>query len=148
MRDGVSSPPVPVIIQEVAPGLFAAAPGFAAAQHADGTPVTEDSPAVAGEVVVLYATGLGRTQPDPSDRSVPPAAAPIIHLADFQLLLDGVAIDPSLIQYAGLAPFNAGLYQVNVQLPSNLPPTNPEVRLSVAGVLSPPGLSLSVALAQ
>jgi uncharacterized protein (TIGR03437 family) len=142
VRDGVSSPAVPIVIQEVAPGLFAAPPGFVVAQHADGTAVTDTSPAVPGEVVVFYATGLGRTQPDPSDRSVAPAAAPIADLADFQVLLDGVPIDPSMVEYAGAAPLNAGLYQVNVLLPDNLSATNPEVRLSVTGVMSPPGLNL------
>jgi uncharacterized protein (TIGR03437 family) len=142
VRDGISSPAVSVVIQEVAPGLFAAQPGFAVVDHADGTAVTGTSPAVPGEVVVLYATGLGRAMPDPSDRTIPITAAPIVHLADFQVLLGGSALDPSLIQYAGLAPFNAGLYQVNVRLPDNLPATNPEIRLGVAGVLSPPGLSL------
>lgn len=142
VRDGVSSLAVPVVIQEVTPGLFAATPGFAAVEHADGTAVTQTSPAVPGEVVVFYATGLGRTYPDPTDRSIALAAAPIVHLPDFQVLLDGTAIDPSLVQYAGVAPLNAGLYQVNVLLPDNLPATNPEVRLSVAGVLSPTGLSL------
>ena len=71
-----------------------------------------------------------------------PAAAPIVNLANFQVLLDGVALDPSMVEYAGVAPFNAGLYQVNVMLPDNLSPANPEIRLSVAGVLSPTGLSL------
>ncbi|MCL5746516.1 MAG: hypothetical protein M1541_21725 [Acidobacteria bacterium] len=31
--------------------------------HEDGTPVTSDSPAKAGETVVIYAVGLGRTTP-------------------------------------------------------------------------------------
>ena len=142
VRNGVASQTVPIAIQEVAPGLFAATPGFAVAAHADGTPVTGLSPAVPGEVVVFYATGLGHTFPDPPDRSEPLSAAPLVHLADFQVLLDGAAIDSSLVQYAGVAPFNAGLYQANVRLPDNLAATNPEVRLSVAGWLSPPGLRL------
>ena len=66
VRDGVSSPAVPIVIQQTAPGLFSAVPGFAVVEHADGTPVTGTAPAVPGEVIVLYATGLGRTQPDPS----------------------------------------------------------------------------------
>jgi uncharacterized protein (TIGR03437 family) len=142
VRQGLASQAVPITVQEVAPGLFSGVPGFAVATHADGTPITEASPAVPGEVVVFYATGLGRTQPDPQDRYSAAAAAPLVHLADFEVLLDGVAIDRSLVQYAGVTPNNAGLYQVNVRLPDDLSPTNPEVRLSVAGVLSPPGLSL------
>ena len=130
IRTGLDSQQVPIAIQAVAPGLFSAT-------HSDGTVVTGASPAVPGEVVIFYATGLGHLQPDPPDRSAAQAPAPIAQLAAFQVLLDGIAIDPSLIIYAGAAPFNAGLYQVNVQLPANLSPANPQVQLSVAGVLSP-----------
>jgi uncharacterized protein (TIGR03437 family) len=142
VRDGVSSHAVPFVIQEVAPGLFASQASFVAAQHLDGTSVTGNSPAAPGELVVLYGTGLGRTQPDASDRSVMVSAAPIVHAGDFQVLLDGVAIDPSRVQYAGIAPFNAGLYQVNVQLPVDLANTNPQLQVSVGGSLSPAGLRL------
>jgi uncharacterized protein (TIGR03437 family) len=138
MRNGLSSQLVPIVVQNVAPGLFAAT-------HADGTPVVETAPAVPGEVIVFYATGLGPTQPNPLDREAMPSAAPLVQLTTFQVLLDGVAIDPSRVQYVGVAPFNAGLYQVNVRLPDDLPPTNPEVRLSVAGALSLPGLTLITA---
>jgi uncharacterized protein (TIGR03437 family) len=142
VRDNLASQPASVVVQEVAPGLFASLPGFAVALHADSTPVTENAPAMPGEIVVFYGTGFGRAQPDPSDRSIASSAAPIVHLADFRVLLDGSAIDPSLVQYVGLAPFNAGLYQVNVRLPDNLPATSPQVQVSVAGSLSPGGLRL------
>ena len=142
IRDGLASQSVPVDLQEVAPGLFASPPGFAVALHADGRNVSESSPAVPGEVVVFYGTGLGRTDPDPADREIASWAGMIIHFADFQFLVDGVAIDAVRVQYAGVAPSSAGLYQVNVRLPDNLPATNPEVRISVAGAMSPAGLRL------
>ena len=147
VRDGLSSQAVQMVLQEVAPGLFALSPGIAAAQHADGTMVTAQSPAVPGEVVVFYGTGFGRAQPDPSGLAIPFAAAPIVHAADFQMTLDDVAVDSSLVQYVGVAPFNGGLYQVNIRMPDNLPATNPEVRVSIAGVVSPGGLRLITALA-
>lgn len=142
VRDGLSSAPISVVLDEVAPGLFPLRTGFAVALHVDGTPVTENAPAQPGEVVAFYATGLGRTQPDPSDRAIAISAAPIAHAADFQVLLDGVALDFSRVEYAGIAPYNAGLYQINVRLPNDLPATNPEVRIRVAGTLSPTGLRL------
>jgi uncharacterized protein (TIGR03437 family) len=135
VRNGLGSNTVPVVLQEVAPGLFAAV-------HADGTAITSSAPAVAGEVILLYGTGFGRTQPEPEDGSGTTSPAPLIHTSDFQVLLDGVTLDGSLVQYAGAAPSNAGLYQVNVQLPSDLSPNNPQVQVSVAGVLSPAGFSL------
>jgi uncharacterized protein (TIGR03437 family) len=145
IRDGVASLTVPIVVQEVAPGLFAGLPGFAVALHADGTPVTADAPAIAGEVVVFFGTGLGRTQPDPMDRSIAQSAAEIVHSADFQVLLDGTVIDVSRVQYVGLTPSSAGLYQVNVRLPDDLQVTNPEVQVNIAGSLSPAGLRLITA---
>jgi uncharacterized protein (TIGR03437 family) len=131
VRDGAASQAVPVVVQEAAPGLFPVA------LHANGTPVTAGSPASPGEIVLFYGTGFGRARPDPADRAIAPSAAPIIHAGDFQLLLDGTAIDPALVLYTGVAPMSAGLYQVNVRLPDDLPPTNPHVQVSVAGVVSP-----------
>jgi uncharacterized protein (TIGR03437 family) len=135
VRSGIASQSQLITIQPFAPGIFAAT-------HADSTPITADAPAVPGEVVIFYATGLGPALPNPPDRSVSPSAAPIVQFAAFQVQLDGATLDPSLIQYAGLAPFSAGLYQVNVQLPQNLPLTNPQVILNVAGVQSQGGFTL------
>jgi uncharacterized protein (TIGR03437 family) len=68
-------------------------------------------------------------------------AAQIADKANFKLLLNGAAVDPKRIQYAGLAPGFAGLYQVNVQLPDDAPP-NPETRMSIGDQTSPPGRML------
>lgn len=135
VRSGVASQAVPIVIQAFAPGIFAAT-------HADSTPITPDAPAISGEIVVLYATGLGPTIPNPPDLSIASSAAPIAQLAAFQVLLDGATLDSSLVEYAGLAPYNAGLYQINVRLPPDLSPDNPEIVLSVAGVESQPGFVL------
>jgi uncharacterized protein (TIGR03437 family) len=134
MRDSLSSTAVPIVIQETAPGIFTAT-------HADGSSVTANAPARPGEIIIVYATGFGRTQPDPADRALAVKAAPIIHLTDLQVLLDGTAIDPSFVLYAGLTPGNAGLYQVNLRLPDTVA-ANPEFRVRVAGVLSPEGVRL------
>ena len=145
IRDGVSSKSVPITLQETAPGLFNGPTGFVAATHADGSALTVNSPALPGEIVVLYGTGFGRTWPDPSDRAIAPGAGPIMHGADFRFLLDGNPIDPALVQYVGLAPGYAGLYQINVRLPDSVG-ANPEVRVTVAGAVSAPGVRLPVAL--
>ncbi len=157
VRDGIAScdpsqlpacKPVSIAIQEVSPGLFASSPGVASATHMDGSPVNTTSPASPGEIVTLWATGLGRTQPDQTDRLTAQSAAPIVHLVDFQVLLDGAPVDPSRVQYAGVTPHSAGLYQVNVKLPNDLSQNNPEVRFSLAGSMSPTGLHLPTAPVQ
>ncbi len=48
------------------------------------------------------------------------------------MLLNGVAVDPGLVSYAGATPDCAGLYQINVRLPEDAP-ANPEVRIGTGG---------------
>ena len=52
------------MLTETAPSLFQSAPGTILATHADGSLITQSSPASPGEVVVIYAVGLGHTVPD------------------------------------------------------------------------------------
>jgi uncharacterized protein (TIGR03437 family) len=102
--------------------------------------VTADSPAAPGEIVVLYATGLGETAPSAICGWLPELTAPLADLIDFEVLLNGTAVDPQLILYAGQTPGFAGLFQINLQLPADSPP-NPEIRIgfvnNLGGNLSP-----------
>jgi hypothetical protein len=110
--------------------------------HADGTLVSSQSTAKPGEVVVIYAWGLGPTEPSVATGSLTPTPAPIPELGGAPL--QGVpvrfvfgpnAAPSSLHEYpaswtaqAFLTPGQVGLYQVNVQLPAvfpSVPPCNP-----------------------
>ena len=70
----------------------------------------------------------------------------IVNLATLQVLLNGSAIDSSLIKYAGLTPLSIGLYQINFLLPGTVAP-DPEIRIAVAGQTSVTGIKLAVAAA-
>ena len=142
VREGVTGPEITVQLIGAAPALFAWA-GYAIAEHDDGTLLTADAPANAGDVVVVYATGLGKTQPNPAPGVIPLTADPVAAASKPQVYLNGVAIDPSLIFYAGVTPYNAGLYQINLFLPGDTP-TNPEIRVSVGAQESLAGLLLNV----
>ena len=52
---------------------------------------------------------------------VPTGIARIARVAEFQVTLDGQPVDRANILYVGAAPGFAGLYQINLKLPSNLP---------------------------
>ncbi len=129
-------PPVQITLTAAAPALFQSGPATVIATHGNGPVVTADSPAAPGEVVVLYASGLGETAPEAVCGFLPEMASPLADLTDFQVLLNGTAVDPHLIQYAGQAPGFAGLFQINLQLPANCPP-NPEIRIGFGSNLSP-----------
>jgi len=104
---------------------FAPAVGPAAVTHADGSLVTQASPAVAGETLVLYVTGLGAVSPPVADGAAAPSN-PLSRAVDTSIGIDiedqnfNRYTSPS-ISYAGLAPGFAGLYQINFVVPTGVP---------------------------
>jgi uncharacterized protein (TIGR03437 family) len=143
VNNGLAGPPVSIMLGPAAPALFQADAQNVIATHGNGPVVTPASPAVKGEIVVLYATGLGPTSPAAIPDQIATAAAPLANLADFRVLLNGAAVDPHQILYAGVTPGFAGLYQINLQLPANVP-ANPEIRIGFSTVMSPAGRILPV----
>jgi uncharacterized protein (TIGR03437 family) len=73
------------------------------------------------------------------------AAAPLVPDAKLTILLDGVPVSASAIEYAGQAPGFAGLYQINFTLPPTTA-ANPEIRLELDGATSVPLVHLPVML--
>ena len=65
-REGLAGPVLTMTLKETAPGFFPLENGNVIATHAAGKLITADSPAMPEEVVVIYAAGLGRTNPRPS----------------------------------------------------------------------------------
>jgi len=138
-RNGLYGPPVPITLQPTAPALFQADDHTAVAAHSDGGLLTDASPARPGEAIVLYATGLGATAPPIAYGEIPRRRAALSDSATFQVLLDG---DPSArVSYAGAEPGFAGLYRIDLQLPSDLQ-TNPEIRIQAGDVTSPPNIRI------
>lgn len=140
-REGTQGPVARITLLDVAPALFQVNANTIIAVHVDASLVTVDAPARPGEVVILYAAGLGRTNPDTINGQVATLAAPIRRLGDLTVTLGGVAVDPSNIAYAGLAPGFAGLYQINLKLPDVFEP-NPEIRIAFGDQISPAALKL------
>ena len=144
VRQGVAGPAITLALEEAAPALFLL-DGYAIAQDYNNkyAVVTPDVPAHAGDTIVLYATGLGHTQPNPNPGEIPPTAAYVDNAANLKVLLNGSAIDPALIKYAGLTPGSAGLYQINFILPGGLS-DDVEIRVSLDGQTSAAGVKLAV----
>jgi uncharacterized protein (TIGR03437 family) len=141
--DSLAGPAIPIQLAAAAPALFQLDLQNAIATRADGSVVTPSAPAQPGEVVVLYAAGLGQTAPPQLVGTVSVEAARLTGINDFSVILDGAAVDPSAISYAGIAPGFAGLYQINLTLPTTTN-ANPQIQLGLAGSLSPSEVSLPV----
>jgi uncharacterized protein (TIGR03437 family) len=108
--------------------------GYAAALHPDNSVVSADSPAQIGETVALYLEGMGVVNlpvadgtPAPSNPLSITTATPIIFLLDSA----GHYVQCN-IDYSGLAPGFAGLYQINFTVPAGLVSGN--AYLEIVGV--------------
>jgi uncharacterized protein (TIGR03437 family) len=147
VREGVTGPEAPVTLVDAAPALFdsPADPGYALAQEWPSySLIAPDSPASPGDLVILYATGLGNTQNDPSTPDqIPQYPSKILNFNDLQVFLGTEQVDPANVLWAGFSPGNAGLYQVNLYLPADTGP-DPEIRLLMGSQPSAAGIKLAV----
>jgi uncharacterized protein (TIGR03437 family) len=143
MTEGRAGPLLTLELLPAAPALFLLDAQTVVATHIDGSVVTTTKPALPGEIVILWATGLGQTNPPIEPGRIPEAAAPLVSASDFQVLLDGQPAPGEDVLYAGVAPLFAGLYQINLRLPAATG-LNPEIRIACAGQISPPQIHLTV----
>ena len=109
------------------PGLFSDTGngiGTVAAINQDNTINSPTNPAIAGQVITLFGTGQGFISGAPVDGY--PATAAQTSSLPF-VFIGGEQVDPSAIQYSGLAPGLVGVWQINVVIPSATItlPTNP-----------------------
>ena len=145
VRQSITGPTVSVTLVDSAPALFPDANNYAIAADYNNAYAlcTAATPAKPNDLIVLYATGLGRTQPNPDPGEIPTSAAPIVNASSLQVLLDGKPVPASFINYAGITPGYAGLYQVNFFLPGDVG-ANPQIQLSINGQTSPAGVHLAL----
>lgn len=129
-REGLVGEKVSVQLSEAAPGLFQLDAETVIATHADGSVVTPAQPARPGEAIVVYAAGLGRTDPESIPGHLATIAAPIRARSALRVTLNGEPVADAAIFYAGVTPGFAGLYQINLRLP-DAPPENPEIQVWV-----------------
>ena len=94
-----------------------------------------------GDVVILWATGLGPTLPVaplgvsvPTGGGYPTASAPTVTVDN----------TPAIVYGAALAPGSAGLYQIAIQVPTTLADGDWPIQATIGGVASPAGTILSV----
>ena len=103
------------------PGIFeiplAAGTRVGAVIHGDGKLVTPANPARRGEVVSLFLTGAGPVEPAVATGEVGPVPPPTTVLP----VVVGIANMGCPVHFAGYAPGALGLYQINFEVPSEVP---------------------------
>jgi uncharacterized protein (TIGR03437 family) len=123
---------VTVPIANYAPAMFGTT--VAAAEKLDGSIVSASNPAVRGNYIQLFCNALGpvSNQPASGDSAV---ATPLSQTpAQATVTIGGVNAN---VIFTGLAPGFPGLYQVNVQVPSNISAGSQQITVAIGGVTSP-----------
>jgi uncharacterized protein (TIGR03437 family) len=133
---------ITVPVAAAAPGLFAlsGATGQALAFNQDGSANGQTSPAGSGSTVTLFSTGEGQTNPAGIDgkSSANPYPQPVGQLA---VLVGG---RPAPILFAAEAPGQAGVLQLNIQIPGIVASGAVPVAFTMGGATSQFGVTLFI----
>jgi uncharacterized protein (TIGR03437 family) len=143
-RDGLSGNIVSVQVAARAPRLLlAGGSSYGAIQNATDLsypapvgyfgPGALSHPAHVGDVLTIYAIGLGPTNPAVGTNVPAPGAEPLARLTVTPAVEFGSSIFgtiPATPSYAGLSPGSVGLYQVNVAIPAGVVSGNVNLTLS------------------
>ena len=120
-------PAAPAVFQSDDPD---AVPAATIIRADDGELVTATNPIHPKDTIVIYLTGMGDTTNQPA-AGMPSPFGPNLAVVDSQptITLGG---QPLQVQFAGLAPGWAGLYQINAYVPSGSAPQGLSVPLVIA----------------
>ena len=129
-----SSAPFNVLLSIAAPAIYtqnAEGTGPALAFDANFQPVTQ----ISGSPIVLYAGGLGPTNPQTNTAAGGSATEPLNRTMYIpQVLIGGV---PGQVDFSGVAPGLPGIYQLNVTPSSTTPPVDNTLAVTFAFNISP-----------
>jgi uncharacterized protein (TIGR03437 family) len=150
VNGGNKSQPVTWWLNDNQPGLFTSTQngvGIAAALRYDSSGnasvISASNPTHVGETISLFLTGLGQVSPAITDGGLGPTsplsqASAFINnylAVNFNDYNSGNVEVQATINYAGLAPGLAGLYQMNVVVPKTVGPGNVYVEIDTDAVI-------------
>ena len=149
-RGTAISVPVTVTVMAAQPAILSANGSGSGQGHiyridSAGSAALADAqtPAQAGEVLIIYCAGLGTVDPNvPAGAGSLPGGPVSNTTAPVSLTIGG---QPAHVSFAGLAPGFAGLYQINAVVPGGVAAGNQvPVTISVAGQSSTSAITMAV----
>ncbi len=128
------------ISNKVSVNVAARAPRLLVTVNQNGSINSAGSPARVGDVLTVYAIGLGATSPAVGTGAPAPVAEPFARVSPNPVVFFGSALGKvaTAPQFAALTPGFAGLYQVNVAVPADSPKGAVDLVVSVAEFASNP----------
>ena len=123
----------PIAAVNAITGGFVGAPGL--------VPGASFTPAQPGDILTLFATGFGVTDPAFDAGVLPGVAAQVT--APASVVLGGVTMAPGDVLYVGVSQF-AGLYQVNLRVPDTAEDGDQSLVIKVGAASSPVGGFITV----
>jgi uncharacterized protein (TIGR03437 family) len=110
---------------------------------ADSSVVAGASPAKPGDIVSLFGTGFGDTNPPVPAGQLASGLASLT--SQITVTIGTTTLAPSDILYAGLSPGSiSGLYQFNVRIPSSAPSGEVPVTISIGGLQTQAGATIPI----
>lgn len=125
--NGSQTNPVTLPLEPTAPGVFSLSAnglGDGAITHVDNSVVNQSNPAHHGEFVQVYLTGLGAVNPTVGNGQAAPSSPLAKASAPVTVTIGGTPV--TNLQFEGLSPGLASLYQLNIQIPAGAP-TGPQM---------------------
>jgi uncharacterized protein (TIGR03437 family) len=128
------SPAILLTVVAAQPGIFLPDGVNGAFLHgADNSLVNPAKPATAGEVVVVFCTGLGAVTPPGTTGALASGTTLSITNITPTITVGGTSAN---IAFSGLAPSLVGLYQINFTVPQSTPSGSSDVIVTANGVAS------------
>ena len=144
-----TSQPATALYQSASPAFFLWSGKYAVATRPDYSDVgppnlfadVTTTPVQAGDIITLWGTGLGPTNPSAPKGQLVPSDTLYSLPNSLTILLGNV---PAQVISAVLTPGEAGVYQIAIQVPNGTPSGDQPLSAQIAGVTSPSGVYISV----
>ena len=142
-------------LQSFAPAFFTFLPSSSiAAQFANSANIVArpsvvpgGTPAKPGDLVTLYGTGFGDTNPPIATGQLATGTSPLVN--SISVSIGGIQLAPQDVLYAGLSPGSiGGLYQFNVRIPASASNGDLPVVITIGGMQTQTGATIPVQAAQ